>query len=103
MRPMPISDFLVDVPPAKTVFQVGPTTFFWGWIVYRDAFQKVHLTEYCTFVTRVQGSQPPGAPIGKELPDFKLSLTDCGSHNCADQDCEDYNRIVKLAKDSIKR
>lgn len=63
--------------------------YFWGWSVYQDVFPRTpwHLTEFCYQL------------VGIEVQTYG-SATDtqsCETHNCTDDDCEDYDQIVKWA------
>ena len=86
----------VNPPPSAQPSQVlkGPGTlllkkgiFIWGWIVYKDVFPrtKAHLSEFSVYVNGVRYDMG-----GKTQMGFIPSDT----HNCVDEDCEDYERII---------
>ena len=65
--------------------------FMWGWVVYRDSFPntKIHLTEFCL---RLQG-----IGMTADQSHFIFGFVRCQSHNCADEDCKDYEDLSKTA------
>jgi hypothetical protein len=52
--------------------------YFWGWATYRDIFGCHHKTEFCSQL------------VGVNSQDGKFMFKTCPEHNCADQDCRDY-------------
>jgi hypothetical protein len=76
-------------------FPGGKSPFLWAWVVYRDVFPntKPHLTEYCAQIlnTQVARDSLPDHPI------FRANIATCQHHNCADEKCEDYSKVVALA------
>ncbi len=87
--------FDVKAPIVPQIFPGGKSPFLWSWIVYRDVFPntKPHLTEYCTQIvgTQVDRDSLPDHPV------FRSSISNCSHHNCADERCDDYDRVVSLA------
>jgi hypothetical protein len=80
----PPSYFSGDIPQ-------HPSIFFWGWAAYHDTFPKtpMHIGEFCETLLGVDPPDPnmPGSLI-------KLAWGECEHHNCADDDCEDYQLVV---------
>jgi len=61
----------------------------WGWQVYKDVFwpeTKPRLTEYCYDLKSLIVTEN-----GKSTT---LNLAACSRHNCADEQCEDYDRLT---------
>jgi hypothetical protein len=71
----------------------------WGWIGYRDIFNNLHVTETCWRVAQAESveaiSRVKGEPQGTQSG-YQIGLESCSRHNCADNDCEDYQRIASL-------
>ena len=87
--------------------------YFWGWRIYRDVFPHTptRVTEFCAslfaVVLNIQASSDRNKMslltfeklVGskKELQ-YAFQFGDCeGRHNCADADCEDYEKISMFA------
>jgi hypothetical protein len=70
--------------------------FFWGWAVYKDIFDRtpVRLSEFCTDVTNVTWSNPSLKHTDINNP---LSTVNppCPTHNCYDENCEDYSKRTR--------
>jgi hypothetical protein len=106
---LPQSERLSFILGPKALFQLKPVTistqdleavaegkkhlFFWGWTTYRDVFtSSVRLSEFCTEIDAVKWTKPNHADPSADI------LTDsppCPTHNCYDEDCEDYHRRVQ--------
>jgi hypothetical protein len=82
-------------PVVARPFPGHKAPFLWAWVVYRDVFPgtEPHLTESCTRIvnTQVTRVSPP------EQPSFRSNITNCDHHNCADRNCDDYDKVVALA------
>jgi hypothetical protein len=74
--------------------KVGPlkwssdgTFFVYGWIIYRDVFKDspMHLTEFCQELVT--------ANVDKDNT-FIPQFNDCTYHNCTDENCSNYQRMV---------
>jgi hypothetical protein len=68
--------------------------FFWGWIVYRDIFERtpIHLSEFCFNVTNPRWSKPNHTdPTAQML----VTTLPCQTHNCYDEDCKDYSKRIE--------
>lgn len=82
----PITASELDLMIAKKLH-----VYCYGWNAYRDVFYpdtKTHLTEFCTefgFTNPVQYAD--GHPVVLAIP--------CKVHNCADEDCADYQEKTK--------
>ena len=63
----------------------SPTMYFWGWLTYRDVFPntKVHLTEFCHFITQTYAGVNTGSPT-KEITASAFLFESCVHHNCVD-------------------
>jgi len=63
----------------------------WGWIVYRDVFPKtkLHVTEFCQKLNETRIPMAPATGIATEW-------ATCRHHNCADENCEDYQAIANI-------
>lgn len=88
---------IAALPPIQTtIISGGRWHMFWGWVTYRDIFPKtpLHVTEFC----QIMGA----AILVRDTPQtpFRFGWQPCEHHNCADELCEDYQRIVDL---SIKK
>jgi hypothetical protein len=72
-----------------------PRLTMWGWAVYRDQFPNTtpHLTEFCRKFYSVSSIPPNG---------FQYTFGDCSSHNCTDEDCDDYPQITAMASSKSK-
>jgi hypothetical protein len=78
------------LPPLRTHQRI----FVWGWIFYRDVFPntKPHLTEFAQEITGIASAvnrSEPGASV-------KMTLAACDQHNCVDDYCADYDKIINL-------
>lgn len=96
---------LMDVGSPKFVeFFEKRRIFFWGWVVYRDAFPNtpLRLTEFCQEVKGIGITGNPTSNPNPLFPKMKpgLSLSECRHHNCTDEYCEDYQQVVKAALDA---
>jgi hypothetical protein len=62
--------------------------FVYGWFTYRDIFSNtpLRLTEFCDEIIDVKGAFPLQDPNTS----VTWGVTLCGSHNCNDEQCEDY-------------
>jgi hypothetical protein len=67
--------------------------FIWGWMTYRDIFRetKAHLTEFC------EGLHNITVPDAKDAQPT-LDFIACHRHNCTDEQCDDYQQVLKLAE-----
>jgi hypothetical protein len=98
----PISFYIGNTPITATR-EYSRKVFFWGWIIYRDAFPRTepHITEVCKLMTAIAFAIPKGAKTGfppvTSNMDVTMQHTDCESHNCEDHYCADYETLVKLA------
>ena len=63
--------------------------FMWGWTTYRDSFKKSppRLTEFCSEIVNIGSTKPSLTDPTGELT---WQATTCKTHNCYDEDCEDY-------------
>lgn len=52
--------------------------FFWGHVEYLDSFRCPHHTEFCKQIASFDGTS--------------LTTASCLQHNCADEDCKNYQR-----------
>jgi hypothetical protein len=68
--------------------------FFWGWTTYRDIFSgtPVRLSEFCTDITGITWAK---ADHTDAMGDINTSNPPCPTHNCYDEDCEDYSRRIQ--------
>jgi hypothetical protein len=68
--------------------------FFWGWTTYRDIFPGTpqRLTEFCTEIDSLMWSKVDHTDATVEI---NTSSPPCPTHNCYDEDCEDYSRRVR--------
>lgn len=68
--------------------------FIWGWAYYRDVFPKTkpHVTEFCFRISGVNFL--PDRPA----PHIGFAYNGCKGHNCEDQQCKDYEEIVRMAE-----
>jgi hypothetical protein len=85
---------IAALPPIQTtIINGGRWHIFWGWVTYRDIFPKtpLHVTEFC----QIMGA----AILVRDTPQepFRFGWTPCGHHNCADEQCDDYQRIVEIS------
>lgn len=60
----------------------------WGWVIYRDVFPKTprHLTEFCQELSAVI--------MNPKDQTITVPFSDCGSHNCTDEYCDDYKQLL---------
>jgi len=76
----------IAIPAARlTQLQQGQGhIYFWGWMRYRDVFEKTkpHISMYCYEMIWVAGNI--GAPPPEGL---NLHARMCDRHNCSDDDC----------------
>jgi hypothetical protein len=94
-----ISTPIDQLPSAPTQVITQGGTFFWGWVTYRDAFPgtREHVTEFCQKISVISGRQDPNTGVDiTRTAGFNLTFDHCQSHNCSDEDCEDYNRVSAL-------
>lgn len=79
----------------------GRKVFLWGWLVYKDVFPrtKFHLTEFCDQLISASFSVPELKPklAAPKNPALLLEYRGCLTHNCVDEQCSDYDEIVRLA------
>ena len=63
--------------------------FAWGWTTYRDIFpdSQMHLTEFCTDISTVAFTKPDHTDF---TGDLNFGTPSCPTHNCFDNECEDY-------------
>ena len=68
--------------------------FFWGWATYYDIFPGTpqHLTEFCTQIDSLMWSKADHTDATLEI---STSSPPCPTHNCYDEDCEDYHRRIQ--------
>ncbi|MFI5090636.1 MAG: hypothetical protein ACHP7P_11310 [Terriglobales bacterium] len=69
--------------------------FFWGWTSYRDIFSDTpdRLSEFCVELTNVVW---PKASDHTDLTgDVNFLNPPCKTHNCYDEECEDYKARTK--------
>jgi hypothetical protein len=67
--------------------------YVWGWTRYRDVIERTpwHLTEFCSELTDFLGNPLIAVgPGNTATPVF----TQCGAHNCSDEDCPDYKQRI---------
>lgn len=82
----------VSVDELETISQ-GKRVVIWGWMTYRDIFPQtpVRLSEFCIEINSVTWPRPSHTdPSGK----VEMAWPPCHTHNCYDEDCEDYPRRV---------
>jgi hypothetical protein len=87
--------------------------FFWGAVVYKDAFpgDPDRLSEFCVEMTHITiGSMQPNIPSAPPQIPTTISIDDqgaaiigaqwqtCREHNCYDEGCKDYATRVKEAR-----
>ncbi|MFZ3217691.1 MAG: hypothetical protein WA192_16655 [Candidatus Acidiferrales bacterium] len=67
--------------------------FVYGWFTYRDIFSNtpLRLTEFCDEIIDVKANFPLSDPNANVTWGVAL----CGSHNCNDEQCEDYQLHAK--------
>jgi hypothetical protein len=68
--------------------------FFWGWVTYHDIFNGTpeRLSEFCTDITKVNWNKEDHSdPTGG----INTINPPCPTHNCYDEECEDYNERTK--------
>src|SRR5260370_18731123 len=58
----------------------------------------LHVTEFCSINSSILIDPGNGRPDVNS--NFRLSFKGCEHHNCTDEDCEDYKRVVEM---SVKR
>jgi len=83
-----LADNLSDMSTAT----IQPNIFSWGWVVYRDVFPNTrpHVTEFCQVLTGASFILSPS-------PRITLDLGACREHNCTDNECKDYDKIMEIA------
>jgi hypothetical protein len=77
-----------DIRVAKSFADdtVSTPRFLWGWIVYRDIFQKkAHVTEFCIKAVEIRHFQDGHLHFSGGV---------CDRHNCVDEFCDDYSTIA---------
>ena len=81
----------VSTEDLEMVAQGKARLFFWGWASYRDIFAATppRLSEFCTQILTVTWSKPDHSDPSA---DIITSSPPCPTHNCYDEDCEDYRR-----------
>ena len=90
----PTQELLRNPPP---VIHPLDKPYVWGWLSYHDVFPstKLHITEFCqelaTVHTRIEDPKGNG--------NLLLGFVYCKHHNCADENCKDYDTIVKKSAD----
>ena len=79
-----------------TSTESGRHTFAWGWVVYRDIFKgtPARLSEFCFELTNPKWLGGPD----HTNPTNPVSVTTlpCQTHNCYDEQCEDYPKLSEL-------
>lgn len=92
--------FGTDLGPTITADSTKEThfnrgLFVWGWLYYKDIFPKTkeHITEICAQITSARY-------IPSSTSENKVGFEDsqCHAHNCDDEQCEDYQEIVKIGR-----
>jgi len=70
--------------------------FFWGWAVYRDVFTDTppRVSEFCTDITSAAWVSPK-IPHSSLKNGIKTVNPSCPTHNCYDENCEDYRRRIE--------
>lgn len=68
--------------------------FFWGWTTYRDIFSGTpeRLSEFCTEIVSVTWTKADHTDASGEI---NTVSPPCPTHNCYDEDCEDYHRRIR--------
>jgi hypothetical protein len=74
--------------------KIEKNVVIWAWIAYRDVLPgtELHLTEFCDGMVGAQLNQTGVA----------FRSRSCGHHNCTDEDCEDYQQIMKIVSGGPK-
>lgn len=84
---------IIAMPIQTLTAEDGRLYVFWGWVTYNDAFPNtpLRITEFCQALTAiVVVRDTPQTPFG-------FAWVPCDHHNCADEHCDDYQRIVDLS------
>jgi hypothetical protein len=93
---------VLTVPLSFDMLSDGRHLFGWGWVVYRDIFKgtPVRLSEFCFELTNPKWLGPTGPVVGldrlKPNTLFVLDTPPCQTHNCYDEQCEDYPKLAQL-------
>lgn len=91
---MQMTPMFVSVSDLEAAEQGKKHIFFWGWTTYHDIFNgtPTRLSEFCVQITSVAWSKPDHS---SPLTDVNFGSPPCQTHNCYDEDCEDYSRRVR--------
>jgi hypothetical protein len=84
-----VAPFFISIADLESVAQKSNRAFIWGWVEYRDIFKDtpMRLSEFCVQILTPRWSKPVHSdPTG----DVVVSFAACPSHNCYDENCEDY-------------
>lgn len=80
---------------ANQIEKKTTNAIIWGWIVYRDIFPDtpIRLSEFCVQLTnpRWTSSVDHADPAG----DILIDNPPCITHNCYDDNCEDYSKRIQ--------
>jgi hypothetical protein len=83
-----LNPMFVSIEQLESVAQ-GKYIIFWGWFTYRDIFNNtpLRLSEFCLEINNVTWAKTDHTDASG---DVFLVYPPCPTHNCYDEDCEDY-------------
>jgi hypothetical protein len=100
-RPDSFLGLRFDAQRGFTRHGAWPMVYTWGWMAYKDVFPHtaLHLTEFCQRLNDVGFNPSTTTGIA---PTLHLKFDDCKSHNCEDEQCEDYKQIYEVVAKTLK-
>lgn len=88
------SSLIVPIDDLIKVRQRKSHLFFWGSVIYNDAFigTPIRVTEFCQEIINVRSTKPDLTDLST---DITWDILPCSEHNCYDEDCPDYRSQIK--------